>query len=118
MAKPVSDAARRAARLSYVPGMTIDEASDRFRVAAAEIKRARKDPTTKPSLGELALAALTYNGNQREGPFELARIATWIDYLNHDSCTEGDVRALLEPFIADGTLVVAGARWQLRRDWP
>ncbi len=65
--KPPSADALRAAKLSHVPGMTIDEASERFRVARAEIQRARKDPSTRPSLAELALAGLTHNGNIERG---------------------------------------------------
>jgi hypothetical protein len=116
MPKPPSSTLElRAAKLSHVPGMTIDEASERFRIGAAAIKRARKDPASKPSLAELALAALTYNGTQREGALELAPIASWIDYVNHDGCTEADVRALLD---SCELLAIEGTRWRLLGEWP
>jgi len=114
--KPPSSALElRAAKLSHVPGMTIDEASERFRVGAAAIKRARKDPASQPSLAELALAALTHNGTQKEGALELARIASWIDYVNHDGCTEADARALLATC---PQLAIDGPRWRLLGEWP
>ena len=112
---PASPLELRAAKLSHVPGMTIDEASERFRIGAAAIKRARKDPASKPSLAELALAALTYNGTQSEGELELARIAGWIDYLNHDACSEAEARALLE---SCAQLAIEGTRWRLLGEWP
>ena len=55
----MSDRAQRAAKLSRIPGVTIDEARARFGVTRAAIQRARKDPASSPSLAELALAALT-----------------------------------------------------------
>ena len=116
--KPLSPDALRAAKLSRVPGMTIDEASERFRVARAEIQRARKDPSTNPSLAELALAALTHNGNSRQGRLDLAGIARWIDYVNHDGCTEADVRALLDTCVAAGQLAIDGSEWHLLVPWP
>jgi hypothetical protein len=117
--KPVSPDALRAAKLSRIPGMTIDEASERFRVSASAIKAARKDPRSTPSLAELALAALTNNGCKGEGALDdLASIASWIDYVNHDGATAADVRRLLDECAAVGLLAIDGERWRLLGDWP
>ncbi len=113
-AKPISAAALRAAKLSHVPGVTIAEACERFAVTKAEVARARKTPESRPSLAELALAALTKNGTRQSGDTsELAGVASWIDYINKDGCTADDVRALL------GTLVsFEGERWRFAGSWP
>ena len=114
---PAADALR-AAKLSRVPGVTIALASERFCVGEAEIRRARKLPASEPSLAELALAALTHNGCTTAGQLELASIASWIDYVNHDGCTEADARALLDACVAAGQLAIDGERWRLLVDWP
>lgn len=107
-AKPVSPDAMRAAKLSHVPGVTIAEACERFEVTKAEVARARKAPASKPSLAELALAALTNNGTAKTGAIaELAGVAAWLDHLNHDGCTVDDVRALLADLVA-----FDGDRWR------
>ena len=107
--------ARRAAKLSRVPGVTIAEACERFAVPAAAVRRARADPATAPTLAELALAALTTNGTVTSGALELAGVAGWIDHLNHDGCTETEARALLE---SCAELAIEGDRWRLVGDWP
>ena len=116
--KPPTPDALRAAKLSHVPGVTIAEAAARFAVGAAAIRRARNDPSTRPSLAELAFAALTRNGTARRGALGLARIAGWIDYLNHDGCTEADARTLLAECVAAGLLALDGDRWRRLADWP
>lgn len=108
----------RAAKLSHVPGVTLAEACARFGVTRAAIARARKLPAARPSLGELALAALTTNGTVTTGNIDLAGITGWIDHINHDGTTADDVRALLEPFVAAGSLVLEGERWRLVGEWP
>ncbi len=105
----------RAAKLSRVPGVTVAEAAGRFGISTAAVSRARKNAATAPSLAELALAALTRNGTLREGPLELAAVAGWIDYIDHDGCTEAQARALLE---ACPQLAIAGDRWTLVAAWP
>jgi hypothetical protein len=58
------------------------------------------------------------NGTRTRGTLDLAGIAKWIDYVQHDACSEADARRLLEPWIASGELVIADGRWRLRRSWP
>jgi len=115
----VSDAAQRAAKLSRIPGVTIAVARARFGVTRAAIDRARKDPASSPTLAELALAALTANGTVTAGTLDdLASIAGWIDYINHDACSVADVRRLLDDCVASGVLAISGDAWTLPRAWP
>lgn len=110
------DPAQRAAKLSRIPGVTIDEARARFGVSRAAIQNARKDPASSPSLAELALAALTSNGTVTSGKLgDLQSIAGWIDYVNHDACTVEDVRRLLA---ACPQLELRARSWRLRDAWP
>jgi hypothetical protein len=117
--KLVSDEALRAAKLSRIPGMTLDDAKKRFGVKVSAIRDARKDTRSDLSLAELALAALTDNGAKREGKLDsLTKIASWIDYVNHDGSTESDVRRLLAECAKSGLLAIEGKRWRLLVDWP
>jgi hypothetical protein len=111
--------ALRAAKLSRIPGVTIAEARERFDVTASAIKKARNDPRSQPTLAELALAALTRNGTVRTGSFDdLASIAGWLDYVNHDGSTEADVRKLLAECASAGLLSIERSAWRLLGDWP
>lgn len=113
-AKPVSLDERRAAKLSHVPGVTIAEVCERFAVTKAAVARARKAPESKPSVAELALAALTSNGTRDSGAIgELDGVASWLDYINHDGSTTADVRALLAPLVT-----FEGTRWRFSGTWP
>lgn len=108
--------AARAAKLSHVPGVTIADACDRFEVSRTSVLKARKDPSTKLSLAELALAALTANGMLASGSTDdFAELAKWIDHVNHDGCTTDEARALVasRPEIA-----IDGATWTLVAAWP
>lgn len=105
----------RAAKLSRVPGVTVAEAAARFGISAAAVSRARRNDATAPSLAELALAALTRNGTETTGALDLAAVAGWIDYVNHDGCTAAQARALLD---ACPQLAIAGDRWTLVTPWP
>ena len=112
----MSDPAQRAAKLSRIPGVTIDEARARFHVTRAAIQKARKDPASSPSLAELALAALTANGTVTSGQLgDLQSIAGWIDYVNHDACTVEDVHRLLA---SCPELELRARSWRLRGAWP
>jgi hypothetical protein len=111
--------ALRAAKLSRIPGVTIDAARKRFGVTAAAIKKARKDPRSQPTLAELALSALTRNGTTRAGTLDdLAAIASWLDYVNHDGSTAADVRNLLAECARAGLIAIDGGAWRLLADWP
>ncbi len=111
----MSDPVLRAAKLSRIPGVTIDEARARFGVTRAAIQKARKDPASTPSLAELALAALTSNGTVTSGTLDLASIAAWIDYVNHDACTIDEARRLLAQC---PQLELSDDAWRLRAAWP
>ena len=107
----------RAARLSLVPGVTIAEASRRFRVTPYAVRRARTGlaPLTP---AELAFAALTRNGRLRAGPLELVSIARWLEYIDRRRYNETEVRRLLDPYVASGQLETDEDRWRLHADWP
>ena len=96
--------------------MTIADACDRFDVSRSRVLAARKDPRTKPTLAELALAALTANGTLDTGSTaDFAELASWIDHINHDACTADEARELVasRPEIA-----ITGETWTLVAAWP
>jgi hypothetical protein len=107
--------AARAAKLSHVPGVTIAEACKRFGVTRGAVVKARRDPATKPSLDELALAALTQNGEVASGMLDLAAIARWLDYIDHASYADAEIRAMLS---RTGRVAIDGDRWTLTSPWP
>jgi hypothetical protein len=117
--KPVGPDELRAAKLSHVPGVTIAEAAARFGVTKTAVARARKAAASKPTVAELALAALTANGTREAGTVaELDGVASWIDYINHDGATAATVRTLLAPFVAAGQLELDHERWRFTGEWP
>jgi transposase-like protein len=107
--------AARAAKLSRIPGVTIAEACARFGVTKAAVARARRDPASKPSLDELALAALTDNGARTSGTADFAAIARWLDYIDHSSYSADEIRAMLARC---PQLAIDGDRWTLTAPWP
>ena len=110
--------AERAAKLSRIPGITIAAAAKRYKIAPADVRRARAI-VTGLDLSDYALAALTGDGKRRKGVLgDLTAIAGYIDYINHDACTAAEVRALLEECVADGLLAIEGDRWRLTKAWP
>src|SRR6478609_10123697 len=114
----ISENALRAARLSRVPGVTITEAAARFDVPLAQVRRARGEVTAL-TLPELALAALSKNGLLETFSIaDLKSVAGYIDYVNHDGCTEQDVRVLLEELVGAGTIAIEGTEARLLRAWP
>jgi hypothetical protein len=117
--KAVGPDAMRAAKLSHVPGVTIAEACERFGVTKAALSRARKSAESRPSVGELALAALTENGTRAAGvAADLDGVAGWIAYINKDGVTVDEIRALLAPFVTSGLLELDAERWRLLLPWP
>jgi hypothetical protein len=120
-AEPSSEQELRAVRLSGVPGVTLKEAAARFQVPLSRVRRARKrqPELARLSSAELALAALTNNGLEPEFTFaDLARVAAWLDYVNHDGSTEEDVRRLLQGLAEQGLLELGERAGRLLRDWP
>jgi hypothetical protein len=107
--------ATRAAKLSRIPGVTIAEACARFGVTKAAVARARRDPATRPSLDELAVAALTDNGARQSGTVDLPAIARWLDYVDHAVYSDAEIRAMLARC---PQLVLDGERWTLTASWP
>jgi hypothetical protein len=118
-AKKTGDDALRAAKLSWVPGVTIRQVSKRFGMTPPQIRVARLDSRSALSLAELALAALTTNGTHHEGTLDdLRGIASFIDYVNHDAATVVDARRLLDECVAKGLLEIDGNAWRLLQEWP
>jgi len=107
--------AERAAKLSRIPGVTIAQACARFGVTKAAVTRARRDPATTPTLDELALAALTRNGELASGTLDLAGIASWLDYIDHCVYTADEIRAMLA---RSPHLAIDGETWRLVEPWP
>ncbi len=111
----------RAARLSRVRGVTIAEAAARFGVPKGTVARLRKELPieTTLSLGDLLLAALTTEGKVSSGKLDdLAGLAGWIDYLNHDGCDADDIRRMLAELAEGGHLDITDGKWKLLRPWP
>jgi len=120
-ALPSSEPELRAVKLSGVPGVTLKEAAARFQVPLSRVRRARRrqPELARLSLAELALAALTNNGLEPEfSLMELARVAAWLDYVNHDGSTEADVRRLLDALAEQGLIELGEHAGRLLRDWP
>jgi hypothetical protein len=118
---PSSEQELRAVKLSGVPGVTLKEAAARFQVPLSRLRSARKrqPELARLSLAELALAALTNNGQQPEFSFaELPRVAAWLDYVNHDGSTEEDVRRLLHGLAERGLIELGAQSGRLLTNWP
>jgi hypothetical protein len=116
-----AELARRAAKLSRLPGVTIAEAAKRFGVSVYSVRRSRRDPAldTTLSLAELALAALTNNGLEPSFTLgDLRQVASWVDYVNHDGCTPEDVRALLQSLADSGVIELGAESGRLLVAWP
>jgi hypothetical protein len=114
------DLAMRAARFSRIPGVTIDEASKRFKVKKSAISKARKS-VERLSPSEIVLAAVTTNGTKKRGRLtanELASIANWLDYVEKAGSTPDDVREILHAWVREGILALDGDEWKLVTPWP
>jgi transposase-like protein len=110
--------ALQAARLSRVPGVTIAEAAARFDVPLAQVRRARGEVAAL-TLPELVLASLSQNGLlQTFSTADLSSVARYVDYVNHDGCTEQDVRTLLDELVRLGAIAIEGTQARLLRSWP
>jgi hypothetical protein len=99
--------------------VTISEACARFGVTKSAVGKVRKTLPTLP-LEELTLAALTENGTIVEGVLTthvLETLAAWIDHINHDGCTPGDVRGLLGRLNQD-VFFIENDTWRLLQPWP
>lgn len=113
----------RAARLASFPGVTIAEACARFGVGRSAVGRARKQlgrAALQPSVDDLVIAALTANGTRKAGPLptDYATVASFVDYVNHDGCTAGEVRSVVESLSRNGTLRVHDGHFELLVPWP
>jgi hypothetical protein len=121
MAKPITTEARRAARLTRLPGVTIAEASRKTGVPAREVSRVRRthEEDHWPDRAGLVVAALTNYAELRAGELgDLDPIARFVDWQNHDGSTADDVRRLLDELVADGVLEVGDGKWRLLVEWP
>jgi len=116
---PSPDALVRAVRLSRLPGVTLAEASERAGVPVTALRRGRQDGTIVPTRDDLLLGALTRNGADTEGTVgDLANLASWLDYVNHDGTTADEVGRDLERLATAGTITVADGRFRLLVRWP
>jgi hypothetical protein len=113
------DELRRAARLSLVPGASVDAIARETGVSPSAIRRARK--ALALTRDDLLLAALTANGTRAEGSIGedvLTGVASWLDYVNHDGSTAASVRADLDRLAEAGRIALDGARFRLLVPWP
>jgi hypothetical protein len=99
--------------------MTLAVASRRTGVPLSALRKARRARAIRLTRDDLLLAGLTRNGEQTEGDVgDLAQLATWMDYVNHDGTTAAEVESDLARLAAEGTIVLAGGRFKLARPWP
>ncbi len=120
MPKTDDDLALRAAKLSRIPGVKIDEAAKRFKVTKSAVSKARK-VVSRLSSNEILLAAVTTNGTKKRGKLtsnELASMANWLDYIDHAGATPDDVREILRAWAREGVLALDGDDWTLVSPWP
>ena len=113
----------RAARLSGLPGVTLETACKRFDVTEAALRRARKElgaAWLRPSREDLVLAMLTDYAAESEGPSpaSLDAMASYVDFVEKDGCTAVEVRALIDGLVAKNLLSVTGTHWKLLETWP
>lgn len=113
----------RAARLSGLPGVTIDTACKRFDVTEAELQQARAalgPAWLRPTREDLVLAMLTDYATESEGPAPtgLEAMASYVDFVEKDGCTAVEVRALIDGLVTHGLLTVTRTRWKLLAPWP
>jgi glutathione S-transferase len=123
MAKPRAPRALlvKAARLSAIPGVTIAAACERYGVGRSAVARVKKELRgARPSLDDLLIAALSRNGELREGelPRDYAALASWLDYIDHDGCTAEEARARVAELATDGLIELRGETWRLLVAWP
>ena len=108
-----------AVRLSLVPGLTLAEASRRTGVSLATLRRGRKTLGVSLTRDDLIFAALSANGARSEGPVgDLAHLASWIDYVNHDGTSAAEVARDLERLARAGRIALEAGRFRLLVPWP
>jgi hypothetical protein len=111
-----------AARLSSLPGITLAGACERFGVTKGALQRARKQlgpAALRPSREDLLLAIVTDHATATQGALpDLARVASYIDFIEKDGCTPDEVRGMLEALSRKGVLEVTRGHWKLLLEWP
>lgn len=116
--QPTAEALERAVKLSLIPGMTLAQSCQAAGVSLAALRRARKISSIRLTRDDLLLAALTRNGEQTEGPIgDLAAIAAWLDYVNHDGSRAPEIEQDLVRLAADGWLTIESGRFRMLRRW-
>ncbi len=113
----------RAARLSGLPGVTLETACERFGVTKGALQGARKqlgEVWLRPSREDLVLAILTDYATSTDGllPDNLTTIASYVDFVEKDGCTPAEVRGVLERLVAQNIIEMSDERWQLVESWP
>ncbi|HVJ16068.1 MAG TPA: hypothetical protein VM686_11585 [Polyangiaceae bacterium] len=114
----MSDDVARAVKLCRL-GVSMAEAARLTGVSLAALRKGKK--TLQPSVtrDDLILAALTENGTRPEGTLPaLDGLAAWIDHMNHDGTTAGELERDLLRLTADGLIAVENGRYRLLRPWP
>jgi hypothetical protein len=112
---------RRAVKYSYMPGVTSREVCARFGLSPRTLTRARKDAGAEGHLSvqELVLTAITKRGAVTEGTVgDLASIAAFVDWQNHDGCKPDDVAATLTELEQSGLVILSGSHFRLVDPWP
>lgn|GEM_PF-3401727 len=115
------EVAVRAARLSRLPAMTIAKAAARFGVSRGAVERARRErpDETRLSLDDYLLATLSDDGLAETGTIgDLASLAGYIDYINHDGCNADDIQRMLDALVSDGKISIKDKTWRLLVPWP
>lgn len=113
----------RAARLSGLPGITLDTACERFGVDKGGLQNARKTlgaTWLRPSREDLLLAALTDYATLTEGPLpaSLDKIASYIDFVEKDGCTADEVQTVINALVRHKLLELTPDGWKLLEAWP
>ena len=109
----------RAVLYGRLPGVRNADVCERFRITERQLREARERISIYLSRPQLVLSALTWSGKQTSGSLgDLASIAGYVDWQNHDGCTAAEVQSTLDELVADGTLAIDGDRWTLQRPWP
>lgn len=112
----------RAARLARLPGVRRAEACERFGLSVGMLRRAIQEfgATARPPPRDIVLHALTDAGTRRAGEElpDLARVASYVDYVNKDGCTAADVKAILDELVRDGVIALDGSKWRLLCEFP
>jgi hypothetical protein len=109
----------RAARLSGLPGITLDTACERFGVEMSALQKL--GPTwLRPSREDLVLAVLTDYATLTEGPLPatLDAIASYVDFVEKDGCRADEVQTVVNGLAKHKLIELTPDGWKLLEAWP